>query len=207
MKQEINPKETSRAYAFEMWTKSPQPMVTIVKTFNVTRLYKFSKKRGFKFNMLLCWCIGQAASRIDEFYMLPEQGRLYRYDRLGINVIVDNVKGGISSCDIPYSEEWEQFRRDYDTLTQSAKTTCQNITDDGAMVVGTSAVVGTEVDCIVNQYTGVFNNPFLVWARYKRHLLKTTLPISFQFHHTQMDGAQAARFLNELQNAINNVSI
>ncbi len=207
MKQEINPKETSRAYAFEMWTKSPQPMVTIVKTFNVTRLYKFSKKRGFKFNMLLCWCIGQAASRIDEFYMLPEQGRLYRYDRLGINVIVDNVKGGISSCDIPYSEEWEQFRRDYDTLTQSAKTTCQNITDDGAMVVGTSAVVGTEVDCIVNQYTGVFNNPFLVWARYKRHLFKTTLPISFQFHHTQMDGAQAARFLNELQNAINNVSI
>lgn len=207
MKQEINPKETSRAYAFEMWTKSPQPMVTIVKTFNVTRLYKFSKKRGFKFNMLLCWCIGQAASRIDEFYMLPEQGRLYRYDRLGINVIVDNVKGGISSCDIPYSEEWEQFRRDYDTLTQSAKTTCQNITDDGAMVVGTSAVVGTEVDCIVNQYTGVFNNPFLVWARYKRHLFKITLPISFQFHHTQMDGAQAARFLNELQNAINNVSI
>lgn len=207
MKQEINPKETSRAYAFEMWTKSPQPMVTIVKTFNVTRLYKFSKKRGLKFNMLLCWCIGQAASRIDEFYMLPEQGRLYRYDRLGINVIVDNVKGGISLCDIPYSEEWEQFRRDYDTLTQSAKTTCQNITDDGAMVVGTSAVLGTEVDCIVNQYTGVFNNPFLVWARYKRHLLKTTLPISFQFHHTQMDGAQAARFLNELQNAINNVSI
>lgn len=199
MKQEVNPQETSRAYAFEMWMKSPQPMVTLVKTFDVTHLCKVSKKRGQKFNMLLCWCIGSAASGIDEFYLLPKQGRLYKYDRLGINVIVDNVKGGISSCDVPYSDELEQFCRDYDALTRSAGTTCQNITDEESMVIGTSAVVGTELDCIVNQYSGIFNNPFLVWARYKRHWFKTTLSISFQFHHTQLDGAHAARFLNELQ--------
>lgn len=29
------------------------------------------------------------------------------------------------------------------------------------------------------------------------------LPVSFQFHHTQMDGAQAGRFLENLQKAIN----
>lgn len=202
MKQEVNPQETSRAYAFEMWMKSPQPMVTLVKTFDVTHLCKVSKKRGQKFNMLLCWCIGRAASGIDEFYLLPKQGRLYKYDRLGINVIVDNVKGGISSCDVPYSEDLEQFCRDYDALTQSAGTTCQNITDEESMVIGTSAVVGTELDCIVNQYSGIFNNPFLVWARYKRHWFKTTLSISFQFHHAQFDGAHAARFLNELQRVI-----
>ena len=199
MKQEVNPQETSRAYAFEMWMKSPQPMVTLVKTFDVTHLCKVSKKRGLKFNMLLCWCIGRAASGIDEFYLLPKEGRLYKYDRLGINVIVDNSKGGISSCDVPYSDELEQFCRDYDALTQSAGTTCQNITDEESMVIGTSAVVGTELDCIVNQYSGIFNNPFLVWARYKHHWFKTTLSISFQFHHTQLDGAHAARFLNELQ--------
>ena len=205
MKQEVNPQETSRAYAFEMWMKSPQPMVTLVKTFDVTRLCKVSKKRGLKFNMLLCWCIGRAASGIDEFYLLPKQGRLYKYDRLGINVIVDNVKGGISSCDVPYSEDLEQFCRDYDALTQSAGTTCQNIVDEESMVIGTSAVVGTELDCIVNQYSGIFNNPFLVWARYKRHWFKTTLSISFQFHHTQFDGAHAARFLNELQRVIKTI--
>ena len=32
MKQEINPKETSRAMAFELWMKSPMPMVTLTKT-------------------------------------------------------------------------------------------------------------------------------------------------------------------------------
>ena len=71
MKQEINPKDTNRAIAFELWTKSPMPMVTLTKTFDVTRLRKVSRRRGMKFNMLLCWCIGKAASRIDEFYMLP----------------------------------------------------------------------------------------------------------------------------------------
>ena len=40
MKQEINPKDTNRAIAFELWTKSPMPMVTLTKTFDVTRLTK-----------------------------------------------------------------------------------------------------------------------------------------------------------------------
>ena len=43
---------------------------------------------------------------------------------------------------------------------------------------------------------------FLIWGKYKRCFLKTTLTVSFQFHHTQMDGAHAARFLDELQKEI-----
>ena len=199
MKQEINPKETNRAQAFELWIKSPMPMVTLTKTFDVTRLYKVSRRRGLKFNMLLCWCIGKAASRVEEFYLLPEQGKLYKYDRLAINVIVNNRDGGISSCDIPYTDVMEQFGQDYTTLTQAACSSCQSTFVDDAMVIGTSAMVETELDCIVNQYTDLFCNPMVFWGRYRKGWLRTTLPISFQFHHVQMDGGQAARFLEELQ--------
>jgi chloramphenicol O-acetyltransferase type A len=202
MKQEINPKDTGRAQAFEMWMQSPMPMVTLVKTFDVTHLYKVSKRRGLKFNMLLCWCIGKAASQMDEFHLLPEQGKLFRYDRLAINVIVNNSKGGISTCDIPFSDDMEQFSHEYDALTQKAAETCSDITNEEAMIVGTSAMVETELDCIVNQYSGIFNNPFLAWGRYKHGWFKTTLPISFQFHHAQMDGGHAAQFLEELQRRI-----
>ena len=202
MKQEVNPKETSRAQAFELWMKSPMPMVTLVKTFDVTRLLKASRQQGLKFNMLLCWCIGKAACQIPEFYLLPKDGKLFRFDRLGINVIVDNERGGISNCDIPYSDDLQQFSRDYDALTHEVATTCRDINDDQAMIIGTSAVVGTELDCIVNQYTGIFNNPFLVWGRYKRHWFKTTLTISLQFHHAQFDGRQAALFLERLQQTL-----
>ena len=202
MKQEINPKDTGRAQAFEMWMQSPMPMVTLVKTFDVTHLYKVSKRRGLKFNMLLCWCIGKAASQMDEFHLLPEQGKLFRYDRLAINVIVNNSKGGISTCDIPFNDDLTQFSHEYDALTQKAAETCSDITNEEAMIVGTSAMVETELDCIVNQYSGIFNNPFLAWGRYKHGWFKTTLPISFQFHHAQMDGGHAAQFLEELQRRI-----
>ena len=53
MKQEINPKDTNRAMAFELWMKSPMPMVSLTKTFDVTRLCRVSHRRGIKFNMLL----------------------------------------------------------------------------------------------------------------------------------------------------------
>ena len=33
-------------------------------------------------------------------------------------------------------------------------------------------------------------------------LTKVTLPISFQFHHAQMDGGHAAKFLDDLQNTM-----
>lgn len=41
---EINPKETTRAYAFEFWMKAPMPMVTFFKTLDVSRLVKICKK-------------------------------------------------------------------------------------------------------------------------------------------------------------------
>ena len=202
MKQEINPKDTSRAQAFELWMKSPMPMVTLTKTFDVTRLRKVSKRRDMKINLLLCWCIGKAASQMEEFYLLPEQGKLMKYDRLAINVIVNNKEGGISSCDILYTDDLEQFGQDYTNLTQSASTSCQSSFVDDAMVIGTSAMTATELDSIVNQYTDQFCNPMVMWGRYRKSWLRTTLPISFQFHHVQMDGGHAARFLEELQKTI-----
>ena len=206
MKQEINPKETNRAEAFSMWMSSPMPMVTIVKTLDITRLVKASKRTGMKFNMLMCWCIGKAAKDIKEFYILPEGGQLFRFDRLAINVIVENSKGDINSCDIPYSDDIQQFARDYETMTAQAANECKNTSLEDYMIIGTSALVQTEIDSIVNQYSGQFNNPFLAWGRYRKGWFKTTLPVSFQFHHVQMDGSHAARFLERLQDEIKSYS-
>ena len=55
MKKEINPKESSRAAAFGMWMSSPMPMVTLVKTLDVSRIVKMGKQEGYRFNALLCW--------------------------------------------------------------------------------------------------------------------------------------------------------
>ena len=203
MKTEIQPQESSRAKAFELWMTSPMPMVTLVKTLDVSRLVKASKRTGINFTTLLCWCIGKSASKIAEFFVLPKNGKLFCYDRLAVNVIVQNSKGGINSCDIPFTDDLLQFNRDYLEMTDKAARECNSFFLEDHMVVGTSAMIQTELDCIVNQYTDQFSNPFLSWGKYRKKIFKTTLPISLQFHHVQMDGGHAARFLQHLQNEIN----
>ena len=206
MKREMNPQESNRAEAFSMWMSSPMPMVTLMKTFDVSRIVKVSKRTGMKFTMLMCWCIGKAASQVEEFFLLPENGKLYRYDRLAINVVVQNAKSGISLCDVPFSNSIGQFNASYLELTAGAAKTCESTALEDHIIVGTSALPQTELDCIVNQYSGRYNNPFLVWGKYRKGWFKTTLPVSFQFHHAQMDGGHAARFLQLLQNEINQLS-
>ena len=200
---EVNPQETSRASAFDLWMTSPMPMVTLTKTFDITRIHKVNKRKHIKLNALLCWCIGKAASQVEEFYMLPVEGKMYQFDSIAINVIVKNPKGGINSCDIPYTHDFNRFYEDYIRLTQSVSESCESTFIEDAMIIGTSAVVATELDCIVNQYTDKFLNPMVMWGKYRQSWFKTTLPISFQFHHVQMDGGHAARFLDILQKEIN----
>ena len=202
MKHEINPQETNRAFAFEMWLNAPMPMVTLVKTMDVSRLARLSRKSDVKFNTLMCWCIGKAATETEELYLLPEGGQLFQYDRMAINVVVRNRKGGINSCDIPFSADLQQFNRDYLELTSRVAEECQSSFLDGYMIVGTSAMIQTELDCVVNQFTDKFLNPMVMWGKYRKSWFKTLLPVSLQFHHVQMDGGDAARFLERLQRVI-----
>jgi len=205
MKTEIPPQESNRADAFNMWMSSPMPMVTLTKTFDVSRLVKECKKSGVKFTSLMCWCIGKAAGQVEEFYTLPVDGKLFQFDKLAINVIVKNSKGGINSCDIPFSDDLQQFNHDYLTLTVQAANECKSSFLEDHMVIGTSAMIQTELDCIINQYTDLFCNPMVMWGKYRKGLFKTTLPVSFQFHHVQMDGGHAARFLAYLQKEIKQI--
>ena len=204
MAKEINPKDTTRAMAYDLWMKAPNPMVTFFKTVDVTNLVRLSKKRGLKFNMLLDYCIGKAAAPIKEFYILPVGEKLIQYDTIAVNTIVKNKAGEVSSCDILFTGNLEEFYRDYLTYTTQVAESCQDrdLSAD-SMVIGTSAIIDTEIDGAVGMNSGIFNNPFMIWGRYRKKLFRYYLPISFQFHHTQMDGAHAGRFLANLQQEIN----
>ena len=204
MAREVNPKDTSRASAYELWMGAPNPMVTFFKTLDVTNLIKISKKKHMKFNMLLDFCIGKAAVSVKEFYILPVGEKLIKYDRIAVNTIVKNKTGEVSSCDISYTDDLEKFNQDYLKYTMQVAESCRDrdLSND-SMVIGTSAIIDTEIDGAVGMNSGIFNNPFIIWGRYRRKLFRYYLPLSFQFHHTQMDGVHAGRFLENLQNEIN----
>ena len=206
MAKQIDPQTTTRAMAFELWMKAPNPMVTFFKTLDVTNLIKVSRMHGYKFNMLLDYCIGKAAADIKEFYILPVGNELMQYDSIAVNTIVKNKNGEVSSCDIQYSEDLNTFNREYLKYTAIVADTCiDRDLSENSMVIGTSAIVDTEIDGAVGMNSGIFNNPFIIWGRYKKKFFRYCLPISFQFHHTQMDGAHAGKFLAKLQNEINSL--
>ena len=204
MAKEIQPKDTTRAMAYELWMKAPNPMVTFFKTLDVTNLIKISKRKHMKFNMLLDYCIGKAAVNVKEFYVLPVGDKLIQYDTIAVNTIVKNKNGEVSSCDILYVDNLDEYNKQYLEYTSWVAENCQDrdLSND-SMVIGTSAIIDTEIDGAVGMNSGIFNNPFIIWGRYKKKWFKYYLTLSFQFHHTQMDGAHAGRFLANLQKEIN----
>ena len=202
MKHLISPEITPRAKAYELWMQSPMPMVTLTKTMNITHLVRYSRRKSLKLNMLMCYCIGKAASRMEEFYLMPHKDGMMQYDTLAVNVIVTNKDGGINSCDIHFTEDLPEFNAQYLALTKKAAETSTSSFLEEEMVIGTSTLVQTEIDSIINQYTELFFNPMVMWGKYRKGLLKATLPISFQYHHSQMDGTHGATFLAMLQEEI-----
>ena len=204
MAREINPTETTRASAYELWMNAPNPMVTFFKNLDVTNLIRVSRKKHLKFNMLLNYCIGKAAVSVKEFYILPVGDKLIQYDAIAVNTIVKNKDGEVSSCDILYTDDLSKFNEDYLNHTTRVAQTCRDHDlSENCMVIGTSAIVDTELDGVVGMNSGIFHNPFLFWGKYRKRWFRYELPISFQFHHTQMDGAHAGRFLENLQIEIN----
>lgn len=202
----IQPKDTTRAAAYALWMKAPNPMVTFFKTLDVTNLLRVSRRKHLKFHMLMDYCIGRAAADIKEFYILPVGDKLIQYDTLAVNTIVKNNTGEVSFCDLSYDADLNRFNAQYLKYTAQAAESCwDRDLSENNMVIGTSALIDTEIDGAVGMNSGIFNNPFLIWGRYKRKWCRYYLTLSFQFHHTQMDGAHAGRFLANLQKEIKNL--
>lgn len=158
----VDPKSTTRAAAFDLWMSAPNPMVTFFKTLDVTPLVRYSRRRGLKFNMHMCWCVGKAASGIKEFYLLPVGHELLKYDTIAVNTIVKNRTGEVSSCDVPFSDSLARFNADYLLLTREAAESCADHDLTDSMVIGTSAIIDIEIDGAVGMNSGIFNNPFII---------------------------------------------
>lgn len=201
---EVDALKTKRATSYQLYIDAPMPMVTIMKTFDISHLM-VQKEKGFQLNMLICYCIAKAASQFEEFYLLPIQRSMMLYDAIGVSVIVANKNGTINSCDIPFDNNFVEFQNNYKKLTKQVYESCQDYELSDTMMIGTSALVQYEIDAVMNMYSGIFNNPFLIWGKYRTDKDKTTLQISFQFHHVQMDGMEACAFLEELQRCMNKV--
>lgn len=201
MPKEVEPLSTNRAVSWQLFKAAPMPMVTLFKTIDITNLIRI-KSKGYKLTMLLNYCIARAAARLPEFKLLPAGEKMLTYEEVGISMIAANKDGGINYCDMRYVENLQDFNREYLEKTQKVYQECQHSQLDDVMLVGTSALIKYDLDGAVNMYSGIFNNPFIVWGKYRTKGAHTYLRLSFQFHHVQMDGAAACEYLEMLQEEV-----
>ena len=57
---------------------------------------------------------------------MPVGGKLMQYYSIAVNTIVKNAEGEVSSCDILYTENMEDFNRQYLEQTALVAATCQD---------------------------------------------------------------------------------
>ena len=119
--------------------------------------------------MILNYCIGRAAVGIKEFYILPVGNKLVQYDSIAVNTIVKNKEREVSSCDNRYTLDLGAFNKECLQYTAEVALNCRDrdLSAD-CMVIGTSAIVDTEIDGAVGKNSGIFNNPFIIWGKYRR---------------------------------------
>ena len=72
-----------------------------------------------------------------------------------------------------YTEDLAKFVDSYNTLTTQTMKRCESTFLEDYMIVGTSAIVQTEPDSIVNQHTDKFCNPMVMWGKYRIDLYHT----------------------------------
>ena len=63
------------------------------------------------------------------------------------HTLVKNKTGEVSSCDLQYSDNLEEFNQQYLKYTTEVADTCQdrNLSGD-SMVIGTSVIIDTDID-------------------------------------------------------------
>ncbi len=209
MVEKIDPKKTNRAWSFENWQGVVNPMVAIFSKIDVTKLKKISKKTGYKFNMLLCYCLLKASRQIEEFLMFPTKTEFLKYDELSVSVVAQKKSGGCSFCYVPYHENVKEFNDEYLRLVKEVYETEKEVNKrDDVGFIGTSAIVNREIDGLVNMYNPDFTNPYFVWGKYHKKLFgRYELSMSLNFNHIQMDGREAAEAFNLTQKAIDELKI
>ena len=70
-----------------------------------------------------------------------------------------------------YVEDLDTYNKEYLKYTSQVAESCQDrdLSTD-RMVIGASAIIDTEIDGAVGMNSGIFNNPFIIWGRYKKKL-------------------------------------
>ena len=206
MKKVITPAEAGRELEYGYWINNRMPMVHITVTFDVTRLVRRHRRdKRMKMNILMCYCIVKAAQQVKEMHTQVSGKEMIWSDKINVQTILKDKNGQLRFADLPCTDTLEVFADNYYRISKEVWDTCEHHLDPEGHFVGTSCASTTlPLDSIQNQCNEDFMIPFLMWGAYRKCFpWRYKLPISLQFHHVQMNGSEAVRFMELIQEEMN----
>ena len=174
--------------------------VCVTGEFDITNLYK--KRKKHKLNAMLCYCVLQAAQKIDRFHYSIKEDGLYYYKNVKTNSVIYGKDGQLYFPDYKYCDNFKDFVKVYDNANKYCYENCKHLIEDTGSLISTSAIIDYPFKSFSLEASNTFWDNFLLWGKYEKHLFKATLNITLRFHHALINGKYAADFFNELQRQI-----
>lgn len=206
-KRKVDPdKEFYLPEMYKRFTKESNPSVCVTGKFNISNLIKY-KKKGYKLNAMLCYCILQSAQKIKAFHYSIKEDGLYYYENVKTNSVVFGNDGNHYYPDYFYCDNFKDFYKQYNENNEYCITNCTHLSKDIGSLIGTSAIVNFPFESFSIGISEKFWDNFLLWGKYVKKGLNTYLNISLRFHHALLDGRTAGEFFNSFQKEIKNFKI
>ena len=122
-KVKVDPSEFKYATMYDRFISEKTPSLCATGKFDVTNIYKIYKK-GHKFNALMCYCIMQAAQKVEVFHYSIKDDGLYYYENVKSNAVINGVDGQLYYVDYKYHDNFKDFEEEYIKANEYCSKNC-----------------------------------------------------------------------------------
>ncbi len=187
---------------YHRFMQEQNPSICVTGKFDVSKLVKH--KNTYSFNAMLCYCIQQAAQKIDALHYAIKPDGLYYYTNVKTNAVIFGKDNQHYYIDYPYYAVFKDYLKNYENSNNLHYEKCEHLEIDCGAVMSTSAVINFPFESFGLGISDTFWDHFILWGKFVKTRLKTHLNITLRFHHALIDGQTAGLFFNELQKEIYN---
>ena len=201
MEQAIDLSTWPRKEIFDFYN-SADPLYSVSFRVDVTDLYNYTKPRGLSFYMGLCWAVGQALNRVENFRYVIREGKVYLLDerRVSFTDIREDTHL-FYLVTMPLEEEIDDFCRAGKALSKS-QTCFVELDKEGDDLVYLSCLPAIDMTGITTSRSTHPDDstPRITWGRYSADAQgHKTLGMALEVNHRLIDGYHVGLFAKELE--------
>lgn len=212
MKRPLDIETWNRKEHFRFFSSCDEPLFGIVADIDVTDGYKFCREKDIPFFLYYHFKSITAVNQIEVFRYRIENSEVFIYDTIHVTTTVSRTDNTFAFAFIPFTGSFKEF-------TELAKAEIEKIRNSTGIGItentGRSDVIHFSTVPWIS-FTGVTHArnykyhdsvPKITFGKYFHKNNRLIMPVSINVHHGLMDGYHVGKFLELLEQLINDKNI